>query len=237
MDFAWMRERLEKYLRLYEQYSSNEKQSSYQYTDAMKSIDREAQTLQPTVERILGALDPRLVDDLTPLGYTSSDIDRRIRQAIGIIADREEWKLRLEPDAPNLSADSLHPIIWSAAATVWGTGQYRIAVQQAAVALSAHVKARAQSHLSDRELMAQVFAPDQPKSGQVRLHLHGNKADKTWQSRQQGLHLIAQGAFAGIRNVVTHDNAEWTEHEALEHLAVISVVARWADATEVVEPK
>lgn len=53
-------------------------------------------------------------------------------------------------------------------------------------------------------------------------------------ARQQGLHLIAQGAFAGIRNVAVHDDLEWTEHEALEHLAVLSVVARWAEETRLV---
>jgi hypothetical protein len=70
----------------------------------------------------------------------------------------------------------------------------------------------------------------------VRLHLPGDKNSKTWRSRQEGLHLVAQGAFAGIRNVAAHTEAEWTEQVALEHLAVLSVVARWADETEVVKP-
>jgi hypothetical protein len=90
------------------------------------------------------------------------------------------------------------------------------------------------STLSDRKLVQQVFAPTQPTQGQSRLHLLGDPADESWQSRQQGLHLVAQGAFAGIRNIATHENAAWTEHEALEHLAVLSVVARWADETRLV---
>ena len=202
----------------------------------MEAIDHQAQTLQPTVERILMALDSRLVDGLMPLGYGMRNIDRRIRQALGIISDREKWAIRLAPDSPILSADRMHRMVWSAAATVWDTGQYRVAVQQAAVALSAHVKARTGSALNDRELVSQVFAPDPPKTGQVRLHLSGDRADRTWQSRQQGLHLMAQGAFAGIRNVAVHDDIEWTEHEALEHLAVLSVVARWSEVTSLVQP-
>jgi hypothetical protein len=63
----------------------------------------------------------------------------------------------------------------------------------------------------------------------VRLHLPGDKASRDWKSCQEGLHLLAQGAFAGIRNPATHSGDEWTEQEVLEHLAVLSVVARWSD--------
>jgi hypothetical protein len=66
----------------------------------------------------------------------------------------------------------------------------------------------------------------------VRLYLPGDKASKTWRSRQEGLHLLAQGAFAGIRNVATHTGDEWSEQVALEQLAVLSVVALWGDETE-----
>ena len=70
--------------------------------------------------------------------------------------------------------------------------------------------------------------------GQVRLHLAGDKSSKTWKSRQDGLHLIAQGAFAGIRNVAMHTGDEWSEQVALEHLAILSVATRWADEIEVI---
>jgi hypothetical protein len=53
-------------------------------------------------------------------------------------------------------------------------------------------------------------------------------------SRQEGLHHLAQGTFAGIRNIATHEEEEWPEQVGLEHLAVLSVVARWTDETEVV---
>ena len=50
-------------------------------------------------------------------------------------------------------------------ADFWGTGEYQSAIQPAAVALSAHIKSRVSSPLNDRELVAQVFATDPPKSG------------------------------------------------------------------------
>ena len=37
---------------------------------------------------------------------------------------------------------------------------------------------------------------------------------------------MAQATFAGIRNIAVHDDVLWTEHEALEYLAVLSVIAR-----------
>ena len=88
--------------------------------------------------------------------------------------------------------------------------------------------------LTERELVTQVFSLSEPNSNQLRLHFPGEKSSKTWRSRQEGLHLLAQGVFAGIRNVATHTDDEWSEQVALEHLAVLSVVARWADETEVV---
>jgi Protein of unknown function (Hypoth_ymh) len=75
-------------------------------------------------------------------------------------------------------------------------------------------------------------SPNDPTGNQVRLHLPGDKASRDWKSRQEGLHLLAEGAFAGIRNPATHSGDEWTEQEVLEHLAVLSVVARWSDETE-----
>ena len=232
-----MRGRLVEYLSLCDEYDAQYRRNHYEYNDALRALNHQAERLQPTVERVLRALDPALAEELVPLGYDTSNIAGRVRQALGVLEDRDEWKSRLAPDAPSVAADQMHPLVWAAASPVWETGQYQLAVQQAAVALSAHIKKRAQSHLSDRELVQHVFAPDPPRGGQARLHLPGERADRSWPSRQQGLHLVAQGAFAGIRNVVTHEPVEWDEQEALEHLAVLSVVARWTDeASPVREP-
>jgi Protein of unknown function (Hypoth_ymh) len=93
-------------------------------------------------------------------------------------------------------------------------------VGQARVSLSAHIAKKAGSSLTERELVAQVFSPNQLGSNQVRLHLPGDKSTKTWKSRQEGLHLLAQGAFAGIRNVATHTESEWSEQVAQEQARV-----------------
>lgn len=78
-------------------------------------------------------------------------------RGLGILRDQDEWKVNLAPDAPSLIADQFHPHVWAAASAIWDTGNYRVAVQQAAVALSAHIAKKVGSPLSERKLVAQVF--------------------------------------------------------------------------------
>jgi len=234
MNTEWMRERLNKYLSLCEDISTHQRANGYEWDDHCKVRNDEATMEIPTVSRILAALDPTWIGPLMPPSYSSDDGERFVRQALGAVRDRAEWATQLAPESPSLQADQLHPFVWQAASTVWETGEYKMAIQQSAVSLSAHIKAKAHSTLNERKLVQQVLVPEPPKAGQMRLHLPGDASDENWQSRQQGLHLLAQGAFAGIRNIAVHDESVWSEHQALEHLAVLSVIARWADDTELV---
>ncbi len=235
MNRQWMRERLESFKALCERYEDEGRRTT-DYTDTMRAISDQMAYQMPTVREILKRLDPTLAQEVTEPQYLggASDSLRAIQQGLGILRDQDEWAANLTPDAPSLIADQFHPHVWPAASALWDTGQYRVAVGQATVSLSAHIAKKAGSSLTERELVAQVFSPNQPGSNQVRLHLPGDKSSKTWKSRQEGLHLLAQGVFAGIRNVATHIEGEWSEQVALEHLAVLSAVARWADETEVV---
>jgi Protein of unknown function (Hypoth_ymh) len=157
-----------------------------------------------------------------------------VRKALGALRDRAEVDERLTPQAPELVADQLHPMIWGSAAQTWDTDLYRVSVAQAALSLATHIKARAKSKLTDRKLMQEVFAPDRPRPGSVRLHLPGEPDEDTWKFRQTGLRPLAQGAYLGIRNVAAHDDAQWSEEEAMEYLAVLSVIARWAEQTQLI---
>ncbi|HXL20759.1 MAG TPA: TIGR02391 family protein [Streptosporangiaceae bacterium] len=233
MDREWMREQLEKFGRLCEDYGRLPVTS---YGNRHREISTEMATLDPTIRQILKRLDPKLAEIELEPQYTGGvhDAIRAVQKGLGILRDQDEWEARLAPDAPSLVADKFHPRIWGAASVLWDTGQYRVAVGQAAIALSAHIAAKSGSHLADRKLVKEVFASAEPPAGKTRLHMPGNKATETWKSCQEGLHLMAQGAFAGIRNIAAHDEDEWPEHVALEHLAVLSVVARWADEAEVV---
>jgi hypothetical protein len=236
MDYNWMRQKLEAFLAVCEQYQAVSR-PEYDRT-TMKPIGDKIDDQVPTVERIIGQLDPNLLTERFGTAWHMGGLSETIkatRRALAVVRDRDEWKVNLAPDSPSLTADEFHPTVWKAAAEVWSTGEYKMAAQAACISLSAHIKDKAGSPpLNDGQLVAQVFSTDEPKPGQSRLHFPGNHADDNWKSRQRGLQHLAQGAFAGIRNIAAHDNETWTEHEALEHLAVLSVVARWADETDFV---
>lgn len=237
MKTDWMREQLERYKTLLEMYEQEDRMSARASTPKKRELNSEINGIIPTVKKIVGSLDPALVDNITPplAMWGISRAHTAVEQALGILRAQADWDANLGPDAPSLVAEQFHPSVWEAASPLWSTGKYRVAVQQACVDLSAYIAGKAGSSLTERELVNLVFKPEPPGPGHVRLHFPGNKGTKTWRSRQEGLHLMAQGAFAGIRNVATHTDDEWPEQVALEHLAVLSVVARWTDETEIVK--
>ena len=236
MNREWMRERLESFKALCEAYGLETRSAHGEYTDKQRDINDHMASQMPTVREIVKRLDPALAEHVELPTHTGGAYGslRAVQQGLGILRDRDEWAANLAPDAPSLIADQFHPHVWAAASPLWDTGQFRVAVGQATVSLSAHIAKKAASPRSERELVSQVFSPGEPGPNQVRLHFAGDKSSRTWRSRQEGLHLLAQGAFAGIRNVATHTDDEWPEQAALEHLAVLSVVARWADETKVI---
>lgn len=236
MNREWMRAKLNRFEAL-----CRNRIREYETLTANQAHARDATIISsiPTVRQILDRLKPGLTDQVKNTMDEESLVAARSAalQGIGILDDQDEWAANLEPDAPVLIADQFHPRIWAAAAALWDTGKYRVAVSQAAVALSAHIASKAQSSLTDRKLVNEVLAPSDPPAGKTRLHMPGSKDTETWKSRQDGIHHLAQGAFAGIRNIAAHDEGEWPEQIALEHLAVLSVVARWTDKTRLIKGK
>lgn len=129
-----------------------------------------------------------------------------------------------------LSADQFHPWVWDAARTFWESNHYRQAVDVAANAINAHTQAKAgRTDVFDADLMNQVFT-DKPKPGQAYLQLPGDLSTPTVKSRNRALRPYAEGCFAGIRNPAAHEHGpDWDEQTALEHLAALSLLARWID--------
>lgn len=235
MDLVWAESKLRNYLAVCAEYEVALPPGT-DWNSAAKAANDKAELMLSTVGRILRTLQSSDTGKLLPPSYISSDSQERVRRALGALLDYAEVEKHLAPEAPELVADQLHSTVWATAALVWPTGQYRVAVGHVAQVLSTKIKSRAKSRLSEGELMASVFSPDQPKKGASRLHLPGDPSTDTWRSRQRGLHLLAQGVYAGVRNVATHEQEDWTEHQALEYLATFSVLARWSDETELVDP-
>lgn len=205
-------------------------------TDAM--LEREQQT-----RRVIGVvLGLGKVDGLVrPLGQHNfvelqSGLDLA-RRALGVLATAAETAQHITgTSAPTMAADSLHPLIWNAASTLWHDGHHGAAVQRAATFLNAHVQdLTGRRDMSDSGLMAQVFSANEPEAGKPRLRWPGEDTDLTVKAMRTGLLQFGQGCFMAIRNPATHSTAEAVVQEALEQLSVLSTLARWIDGCQLVE--
>ncbi|WP_336853842.1 TIGR02391 family protein [Sinomonas albida] len=234
MNLEWATGKLEEYLRLCEGVRMATTNESW--NPRANAINQQAELMLHTMDRILQWIDPSDTSKLRPPSYMSLNGEERVRRALGALRDLAELEENMGSTAPELVADRLHPTVWQSAAVTWNTGQYRVAVGQASLALATQIKARAKSRLNDRRLMQEVFSTNSPSDRSPKLHFEGDRDDDTWRSRQEGLHLLAQGAYAGIRNISAHEDEEWSEQQALEYLSVLSVIARWVDETELIEP-
>ncbi|MGO4534836.1 TIGR02391 family protein [Leifsonia sp. 2MCAF36] len=167
--------------------------------------------------------------------HGGSYLTSQIQMIRGEILFRAEIDENLQPEAPRLRADRLHPWIWSAAQSLWESGHHADAVETAAKKLNAEIQNKVQRRdVSDASLCTEVFNAAPPAAGRSRLRFPGARDSESWRSRQEGAMSFSRGAFMAIRNPLAHDGeVDLGEHEALELLSAFSVVARWVDQCEV----
>lgn len=223
-----MRQRLEEFDNLVLRYKQTHRPGETFGDDKLR---QELHRAEPTLKKILGALDPKLAEQVDLDDWAGESMARNLAQrGLGILDDMDEWAANLAPDAPTLSADQFHPWVWDAARTFWESKHYRKAVDVAANAVTAHTQSKVgRTDVFDADLMNQIFT-DKPKPGQAYLRLPGDPTDLTIKSRNRALRPFADGCFAGIRNQAAHEHGpDWDEQTALEFLAALSILARWID--------
>lgn len=234
VNLEWMRDILNQYVRLAGSISDAHEQGVPE--GAHKEYDALQRLLYP-VRAIIEKLNQPPVNAGLAQHDSSDEAwfwQRNGQQAEGVLEHLDAVAAMNRTDSPTLAAEALHPWVWNAAASFWAAGQHASAAETGAKALTAFIQQKSGSKLADRELAADLFS-QKAKAGTTRLWLVGDREHDTWKSRQDGLHNLAMGAYSGIRNVAAHSiETGWTEQEALEYLAVLSTVARWADETEVV---
>jgi hypothetical protein len=136
-------------------------------------------------------------------------------------------------DLPAFAPAQLHPTIWAAAATHWTTHQYRVAVREAAEALTVHWKTKVgRNDVDDTVFWQQTLSVGEPTPAAPKLAWPGDPIDKTVKSMRGGLNQLATGLNLTIRNVTTHTRAELSEQEGMERLAAYSYLARLLDECE-----
>jgi hypothetical protein len=147
------------------------------------------------------------------------------------LMDSHEWT----GGGPALPISALDPMVTNAAALLFEAGKYRQAVADAATSVNQFTQNRLGRHdISDKDLMGQAFSDKPPEPGKPRLRCPGDHRSLAIRSMQQGALLMSQGCFQAIRNPAHHLTGDWNPVTALEHLAVLSVVARWVRYWDIV---
>lgn len=147
----------------------------------------------------------------------------------------DEVRKHLGDDAPEISAAKLHPWVWGGASSLWHSGHFRSAVEDAAKKVNAEAQNKlGRRDVSETDLFKQAFSLDAPAAGKPRLRRMKPDGSDTYKSVQRGAMALAEGIYAGIRNPFNHeDPTDIDEQIALEYLAALSVLARWVDEAEV----
>ena len=166
---------------------------------------------------------------------TAANVRGRLRSMIG------ETEAASESGVPGFAPSELHPVIWGAAAAHWTTHQYRVAVREAAEALTVNWRARLdRNDVDGTDFWQQTLSSGDPQPQRPKLVWPGDPSDKTARSMRSGLEPLAKslsqlatGLNLTIRNVTTHSRNELTEQEGMERLAAYSYLARLLDQCDI----
>ncbi|MEU6131421.1 TIGR02391 family protein [Saccharopolyspora sp. NPDC047091] len=199
--------------------------------------DAEVTKQAPVVERILDRVIPRWRSEV-PDSLANNRWSRHREAAIHAreqLMRQQEIDENLGENAPKLSAAELHPWTWSGASSLWRSGHFREAVGCTIKKLNSEKQNKlGRRDVSETDLFKQAFSMDEPKAGMARFRCMKDDGSHTYQSVPRAAISFAEGIFASIRNPLTHEpDQELAEHEALEYLAALSVLARWVDTAEV----
>lgn len=146
-----------------------------------------------------------------------------------------------DSDLPGFAPSQLHPLIWAAAADHWTTHRHRVAVREAAEALTLEWRARlGRTDGEDTVFWQQSLSPGEPEPGRPKIVWPGDSANKTTRSMRGGLEPLAKalnglatGLNLTVRNVTTHTLNELSEQEGMERLAAYSYLARMLDQCDI----
>ncbi|EMY34767.1 hypothetical protein D477_007943 [Arthrobacter crystallopoietes BAB-32] len=193
----------------------------------------------------LGAIDP--ISNWSMMRHPKAVVSPHdVRSTAATVKGRlkgliEEAQATEDSGVPAFAPSQLHQLIWAAAADHWTTHQRRVAVREAAEALSVDWKTRlGRNDVDDTVFWQQTLSPGEPAQGKPKLAWPGNPSDKTVKSMRGGLEPMAKalthlatGLNLTVRNVTTHTREELSEQEGIERLAAYSYFARLLDQCEI----
>src|SRR6266851_1353932 len=168
--------------------------------------------------------------------YGGSDMEMQHEFAEGLpdaVRMLESLIKRLEEKREDLGGDSgtsvrasfegldLHPRITSACAELYRNRHYRNAVLDASLALQDYVKERSRCRDRDgADLMRYVFSANNP------VVAFNGLADETDRSEQEGMMHLFEGVMLALRNPRAHTLSDDSPEQALEYIAMLSLLAK-----------
>lgn len=181
------------------------------------------------VNKILRELAPDLLPIRARWIGEHGRFPRSLHRAARIVQDWRVFDAHQQPDSvPVFPLNLLDQVVAEAAISLWRTGKYRQAVNDAATAVNSFAQGRIGRHdISDKDLMALAFSDSPPEEGKPRLRCPGNRARITVRSQQEGARAFAIGTFQGIRNPAAHLPGDWNPVTAFHHLAALSQVVEY----------
>jgi uncharacterized protein (TIGR02391 family) len=121
----------------------------------------------------------------------------------------------------------LHPQLEKAVGQLFRDGHYANAVEDAAKTLNAIV--RLNSGVDDRDGSALMEAVFNPKNPVLKFNDLKDDSDR---DEQRGFMMLFSGAVAGLRNPRAHKIIKDDPERALEFIALVSLLAKLADAAK-----
>ncbi|MCG3043943.1 TIGR02391 family protein [Streptomyces sp. S1A] len=119
-----------------------------------------------------------------------------VQRGLGILADKDEWAVRLVPDVSTLAADRFHPWVWEPAAPLWAAEARQDAVLAAARTVNRRLQLKLNCHdIGETDLCLQTFDLKESVAGKPRLRFPGDRNTPTWRARQEGAKHLAVGVF------------------------------------------
>lgn len=156
-------------------------------------------------------------------------------RCIAALKRQEELSEKLGDSAPHISVNDMHPWVWDGARSLWKSSHFREAVESAVKKVNAETQNKiSRRDINETDLYKQAFSLDDASEKKPRLRRMQKDGSDTYRSVQRGAMAFAEGIIAAIRNPLIHESEqEISPQEALEYLAVLSVLARWVDDAEV----
>lgn len=244
IDIAWARDELAQFLKLTALQRPADPPGVVTYSSRLSNrgsqadIAASAHVVEQILNRVLPQWRVEVPDDKNKTVNRWYQHREAVQRADAALQRDAEVRTRLGDDAPQLSASSMHSWVWEGARALWRSGHFREAVTAAARKVNAETQNKmGRRDLSETKLFQSAFSLNAPQTAEPRLRLMVNDGSDTFRSVHRGAMAFAEGCYAGIRNPNSHEDGlpELPEHEALEQLAVFSVLARWVETATVLK--